>query len=654
MRSHYCGKISEVLLGQAVSLCGWVDTTRDHGGVIFVDLRDREGLVQVVFNPEHKAIFEVAQTLRHEFVIQVKGEVCQRPEGTENNSLISGKVEIIAAELSILNTATNLPFQLDDEKVNEATRLEYRFLDLRRPKVSQRFVMRSRICQAIRDSLNEKGFLDIETPFLTKATPEGARDYVVPSRVNPGHFYALPQSPQIFKQLLMMSGFDRYYQITRCFRDEDLRADRQPEFTQLDLEMSFIEEKDVQALSEDIIRSLFKTFLSVDLPNPFPRMTYQEAMSQYGSDKPDLRIPLILVDLDEMLKDVDFKVFSEAANAPDSRVAALLLPKGAKLSRKEIDGYTDFVKIYGAGGLAYIKVNDRSKGKEGLQSPIVKFLPEEVLETLLEKVQANTDDIIFFGAGHANMVNESLGALRIKLGHDLNLLEESWRPLWVVDFPLVEWNADTHRWNPLHHPFTAPLADTPEALLKSPGNCLSRAYDMVLNGSELGGGSIRIHNKEMQLALFHLLDISEIEAEEKFGHLLKGLTLGCPPHGGIAFGIDRIVMIMLGQSNIREVIPFPKTQTGHCLLTDAPAEVAPQYLLDELQLLVFEDLMDEEELRKLKSGELEKLALQVLQDMKKLEQLGHKDIQKLEQLVLRRLIDLNLLKKRKNPLQEKK
>lgn len=586
MRSHYCGKVNEKNLNETVSLCGWVDTARDHGGVIFVDLRDREGVVQVVFHPEQKALFDLAQTLRNEFVIQAKGCVRLRPEGTENTGLYTGKIEVVAEDLTIFNGAFNLPFQLDDQKVSEAIRLEYRFLDLRRPKINAQFQLRSRICKAIRDYLDESNFLDIETPFLTKATPEGARDYLVPSRVNPGHFYALPQSPQLFKQLLMMAGFDRYYQIVRCFRDEDLRADRQPEFTQLDIEMSFVGEKEVQDLSEGLVRFLFKKFLSVELPDPFPRMTYEEAMSLYGSDKPDLRIPLTLVGLNDVFKCVDFKVFAEAANAPDGRVAALRFPKGGeKLTRKEIDDYTDFVKIYGAGGLAYIKVNDRSAGREGLQSPIVKFLPDDALEAMLDKVQAETGDMIFFGAGNARIVNESLGALRLKLGHDFNMLTSQWSPLWVVDFPLVEWDVDTHRWQSLHHPFTAPKTDSPEDLLKNPAKCLSRAYDMVINGSELGGGSIRIHDKKMQLSLFHLLNISEQEANEKFGHLLKALTLGCPPHGGIAFGIDRLVMIMMQLSSIREVIAFPKTQTGHCLLTDAPATVSAEQL-KELNLSV--------------------------------------------------------------------
>ncbi len=586
MRSHYCGEVNEEHIHEAVSLCGWVDTERDHGGVIFVDLRDREGVIQVVFHPEQKTLFDLAQTLRHEFVIQVEGKVRQRPAGTENPQLPTGKIEVVAETLKIWNTASNLPFQLDDKKVSESVRLEYRFLDLRRPKMNQHFMMRSKICKAIRDYLDQAGFLDIETPVLTKATPEGARDYLVPSRTNPGHFYALPQSPQLFKQLLMMSGFDRYYQIVRCFRDEDLRADRQPEFTQLDIEMSFVEEKEVQALSEGLIRFLFKSFLKVDLPDPFPRMTYEEAMSRYGSDKPDLRIPLTLVGLDEVLKCVDFKVFAEAANAPEGRVAALRLPKGGELlTRKEIDEYTHFVKIYGAGGLAYIKVNDRGAGKEGLQSPIVKFLPDVALEAILEKTQAQTGDMIFFGAGDHRMVNESLGALRLKLGHDFNLFTCDWSPLWVVDFPLVEWDAEVHRWQPLHHPFTAPNTENVETLLKNPGKCLSRAYDMVINGSELGGGSIRVHDKAVQLAIFHLLNISEQEAEEKFGHLLKALTLGCPPHGGIAFGVDRLMMIMMQLASIREVIAFPKTQTGHCLLTNAPTTVSPEQL-KELSLSV--------------------------------------------------------------------
>lgn len=582
MRSHYCGKINEKNLDQSVSLCGWVDTIRDHGGLIFINLRDRTGLVQVIFDPKQTALFKQAETLRNECVIQIQGTVCERPKGTQNATLYTGKIEVLAENINILNMATNLPFQLDDLKISEAVRLEYRFLDLRRPKINQQFVMRSKVCKAIRDYLDSSDFLEIETPFLTKATPEGARDYLVPSRVNPAHFYALPQSPQLFKQLLMVGGFDRYYQIVRCFRDEDLRADRQPEFTQLDLEMSFIEEKEIQDLTEGLLRFLFKTFLSVDLPDPFPRMTYFEAMSRYGSDKPDLRIPLFLVGLDDVLNCTDFKVFSESANAPDSRVAAIRFPKGGEiLTRKEIDDYTNFVKLFGAAGLAYIKVNDRKAGREGLQSPIVKFLKDDELEAILEKTEAQSGDILFFGAGNTKMVNESLGALRLKLGHDFNLLVQDWCPLWVVDFPLVEWDVETHRWQSLHHPFTSPKTLNVQGLLENPAESLSRAYDVVLNGSEIGGGSIRIHDKEVQLAMFHLLNISEQEAYEKFGHLLKALTLGCPPHGGIALGIDRLIMIMLKLPSIREVIAFPKTQTGHCPLTNAPAEVS----LDQLKEL---------------------------------------------------------------------
>lgn len=578
MRSHYCNEINSSLIDTTTTLCGWVHRRRDHGGLVFIDLRDREGIVQVVCAPEQSEAFELAQTLRNEFVVQIKGTVRPRPEGTINSELSSGEVEVVAETLTILNKATALPFNIDAyQEVGEETRLRYRFLDLRRPEMAKRLTVRSHVSRFFRGFLDDRGFMDIETPILTKATPEGARDYLVPSRTHPGHFFALPQSPQIFKQLLMASGFDRYYQIVRCFRDEDLRADRQPEFTQLDIEMSFVNEETIQKTMEEMIRQLFTTVLSVDLPSTFPQITYKDSLLRYGTDRPDLRIPLELVEIKDLMKDVEFKVFNSPANDPNGRVTALRLPKGSDLSRKMIDDYTKFVSIYGAKGLAYIKVIDKAAGKEGLQSPILKFIPEDTITAILERTQAENGDIIFFGADKAKVVTEALGALRSKLGEDLDLYTSLWQPVWVVDFPMFE-REGPGAWQALHHPFTAPKEDGVDALKADPGQSLSRAYDMVLNGSEIGGGSIRISNIDIQYAALELLGISNEQAEEQFGHLLSALKLGCPPHGGIAFGIDRIVMLMTGASSIRDVIAFPKTQTAQCPLTNAPARVSPGQL----------------------------------------------------------------------------
>ena len=578
MRSLYCGEVNESLLDQEVTLAGWVNRRRDHGGVIFVDLRDREGLVQVVFDPDRADTFATAERVRNEYVLQVKGLVRRRPAGTENPELATGQVEVLGRELTILNASETPPFQLDDDSVSEEHRLRYRYLDLRRPLMQQRLRLRSRVNRFLRNCLDDQGFLEIETPILTKATPEGARDYLVPSRTHPGSFFALPQSPQLFKQLLMMSGMDRYYQIVRCFRDEDLRADRQPEFTQLDIETSFLDEDELMGLMEDMMRGLFKDTLGVELPKPFPRMDYDEAMQRYGSDKPDLRIPLELVDVGDLMRGVEFKVFSGPACDPHGRVAALRLPRGCELSRKEIDDYTAFVAIYGAKGLAYIKVNDLAAGREGLQSPILKFLPDEVVSAILARTGAQTGDLVFFGADQARVVNEALGALRIRLGHDRGLLQGDWAPLWVVDFPMFEWDEGAKRWVSLHHPFTAPRESDLGLLDADPAACKSRAYDMVLNGTELGGGSMRIHRSDIQTRVFELLGISDAEAKEKFGFLLTALQYGCPPHGGIAFGMDRLVMLMTGASSIREVMAFPKTQTAACLLTQAPSEVGEAQL----------------------------------------------------------------------------
>ncbi|MDX1605303.1 MAG: aspartate--tRNA ligase [Candidatus Competibacterales bacterium] len=578
MRSHYCGHITEQLLEQTVTVCGWVHRRRDHGGVIFIDLRDREGLVQVVIDPDTPEAFADAERVRGEYVLRITGRVRSRPAGTENPALPTGQVEILTRELEILNRAETIPFQLDDDDVSEELRLRYRYLDLRRPEMQQRLWLRARLTGAIRRFMDERGFLDIETPMLTRATPEGARDYLVPSRTHPGCFFALPQSPQLFKQLLMMAGYDRYYQIVRCFRDEDLRADRQPEFTQLDVETSFLDEAAITGLMEELMRTLFREVLDVELPDPFPRMAYREAMERFGSDKPDLRIPLELTELSDLMREVDFKVFSGPALDPNGRVAALRLPGGGRLTRKEIDVYTAFVGRYGAKGLAYIKVNDRAAGRGGLQSPIVKFLPDAVLEQILVRTGAVDGDLVFFGADSRHVVDHALGALRVQLGQDLGLVREGWAPLWVVEFPMFEWDEREHHWTALHHPFTAPSDDDPERLLADPGASLSRAYDMVLNGFEIGGGSVRIHRQEMQQAVFEILGIGAEEARAKFGFLLDALRYGCPPHGGIAFGLDRLAMLMAGARSIRDVMAFPKTQTAACLMTQAPAEVGEAQL----------------------------------------------------------------------------
>ena len=577
MRSHYCGQVDQSMIGKQVSVCGWVHRRRDHGGVIFVDLRDREGLLQVVFDPDRADIFAAAERIRSEYVLAVRGKVRERPEGTINPNMATGHVEVLAQDLEVLNRAETPPFH-HDEQANEELRLKYRYLDLRRDNMLGNLRLRHRVTRAMRDYLDAAGFVDVETPMLTRATPEGARDYIVPSRTHPGKFFALPQSPQLFKQLLMMSGLDRYYQIVRCFRDEDLRADRQPEFTQLDIEMSFVNEEIVTGEMESLVRHVFKAVLDVDLPDPFPRMSYADAMQRFGSDKPDLRIDLELIEVSDILADVEFKVFAGPASDPEGRVAALCLPGGAALSRKELDDYGDFVGRYDAKGLAYIKVNDAGAGREGLQSPILKFLPDTAVAAILERTGAASGDVIFFGADKARIVNEALGALRVKLGEDRGLIREGWAPLWVVDFPMFERASQAARWTALHHPFTAPAVDDASALRADPGNALSRAYDMVLNGSEIGGGSIRIHDQDMQSAVFDLLDISPDEAEEKFGFLLRALQFGAPPHGGIAFGLDRVVMLMAGAESIRDVIAFPKTQTAHDPLTNAPGEVSAEQL----------------------------------------------------------------------------
>jgi len=578
MRSHRCGEVTEHHLNQEVDLCGWVHRRRDHGGVIFIDLRDREGLVQVVFDPDYAEAFALAETVRSEFVLKIRGKVRPRPAGTENANLTTGRIEVLANSLEILNRSETPPFPLESEvEVSEETRLRYRYIDLRRPLMQQRMRLRRDITRHLRNFMDDNGFYEIETPFLTKATPEGARDYLVPSRTHPNHFFALPQSPQLYKQLLMISGMDRYYQVVRCFRDEDLRADRQPEFTQLDIETSFMDEQAITDLNEEMIRELFKKSLGVDLPNPFPRLTYAEAMRRFGSDKPDLRIPLELVDVADLLSDIEFKVFAGPAKDPNGRVVALRLPNGAELSRKEIDDLTQYVSIYGAKGLAYIKVTDRAAGIEGLQSPIVKFLPESAVLEILDRVGAQTGDLVFFGADKAKIVNESMGALRLKVGHDRGLAQGEWAPLWVVDFPMFEWDEKDNRWFALHHPFTAPKC-TLEELKNDPGAAISRAYDMVLNGTEIGGGSVRIHQTEMQDAVFKLLGIGDEEAQQKFGFLLNALKYGAPPHGGIAFGMDRLVMLMSGATSIREVKAFPKTQSAWCPMIDAPAEVTDHQL----------------------------------------------------------------------------
>ena len=583
MRTDYCGLVTEAQLGQTVSLCGWVHRRRDHGGVIFIDLRDREGLVQVVCDPDRAEVFKTAESVRNEYCLRVTGIVRNRPEGTSNANLGSGKIEVLCHELEVLNASVTPPFQLDDDNLSETTRLTHRVLDLRRPQMQNNLRLRYKVTMEVRKYLDALGFIDIETPMLTKSTPEGARDYLVPSRVNAGNFFALPQSPQLFKQLLMVANFDRYYQITKCFRDEDLRADRQPEFTQIDCETSFLTEQEIRDLFEDMIRVVFKNTLNIDLPNPFPVMDFATAMGLYGSDKPDMRVKLAFTDLTDVMKDVDFKVFSGAANMPNGRVVGLLVPGGGAMPRSEIDAYTQFVAIYGAKGLAYIKVNEKAKGRDGLQSPIVKNLHDAALAQIIELTNAQDGDLIFFGADKAKVVNDAIGALRVKIGHSdfgkkAGLFDDVWKPLWVVDFPMFEHDEEADRWTATHHPFTAPKDGHEDMLESNPGACIAKAYDMVLNGWELGGGSIRIHREEVQSKVFRALKIDAEEAQLKFGFLLDALQYGAPPYGGLAFGLDRIVTMMTGSDSIRDVIAFPKTQRAQCLLTQAPSEV------DEKQL----------------------------------------------------------------------
>ena len=578
MRTHYCGELNSGHIGQEIELCGWVHRRRDHGGVIFLDLRDRAGLAQIVFDPDRAESFAIADSVRNEFVIKITGKVRHRPEGTINSDLTTGEIEILGHTIEILNKSKTPPIQIDDEHVHDDIKLRYRYIDLRRSLMQKNLRLRAKIVKELRAFLDNKGFLDIETPMLTKATPEGARDYLVPSRTQPGNFFALPQSPQLFKQLLMIAGMDRYYQIARCFRDEDLRADRQPEFTQLDIETSFLNEDDITSLMEEMIDLLFKKVLDIKLPSPFPRMSYQEAMNRYGSDRPDIRNPLELINVGDLMKTVDFKVFSGPANMEDGRVAALNVPGGSSLTRKEIDDYTTYVSQFGAKGLAYIKVNDVALGREGLQSPILKFLPDDVVKNIIERTKTMSGDLIFFGADKTKIVNDALGSLRSKLGHDLNLLKDKWAPVWIIDFPMFEYNKKEKRWESLHHPFTSPNTDDIESIKKDPGGAISRAYDLVINGIELGGGSIRIHDAEMQKAVLDLLGIGKEEAQEKFGFLIDALGFGCPPHGGIAFGLDRTVMLMTESESIRDVIAFPKTQTAGCLLTSAPASVSTKQL----------------------------------------------------------------------------
>ncbi len=573
LRNTLCGELTAAAVDQEVRLCGWVQRRRDHGGVIFIDLRDRSGMVQVVFDPDRAEQFALAETVRNEYVLQISGRVRSRPDGTRNADLPTGEIEVLGLELVVLNSSEPLPFQIDDPDTSEAVRLRYRYLDLRSERMQRNLRLRHQFIRAVRQYLDQRDFVEMETPVLTRSTPEGARDYLVPSRVHPGQFFALPQSPQLFKQLLMISGFERYYQIARCFRDEDLRADRQPEFTQLDIEMSFIDESAIIELMEGMIRTVFAETLSINLPDPFPRLTYAEAVRRFGTDRPDLRIPLELVDVADLMQDVEFKVFSTPARSNGCRVAVLRVPGGGALSRQQIDGYTDLVKQFGAGGLAYIKVNQIDQGPEGLQSPILKFMPEAVVQEVLNRCGATDGDILFFGADHTRVVNDALSALRIRLGHDLGLVEDGWQPMWVVEFPLLEEDPEAGRWVSLHHPFTAPHPDDLSAMASDPGNVRSRAYDMVLNGTEIGGGSIRIHQSEVQQQVFSALGFDEQEAKARFGFLLDALRFGAPPHGGIAFGIDRIVSMVAGEDSIRDVIAFPKTQRASCLLTEAPGDV---------------------------------------------------------------------------------
>lgn len=580
MRTHYCGELNRSHIDQQVTLCGWAHRRRDHGGVIFIDLRDNKGLAQIVIDPDTAEAFKIAESIRNEYVLKITCKVRMRPEGTVNKNLPTGEVEMLASDVEILNASLTPPFMLDDDSITESIRLENRFVDLRREQMQKNMRLRYDISKNIRNYLDKENFIEIETPILTRSTPEGARDYLVPSRVHHGDFFALPQSPQLFKQILMVSGFDRYFQIAKCFRDEDLRADRQPEFTQVDIEASFVDEQEIMSIAENMTREMFKKVMDENLPESFPIMTYQEAMQRFGSDKPDLRVNLELIELTEDMKGVEFKVFSSAANMQNGRVAALRIPKGAELSRSEIDAYTEFVKIYGAKGLAYIKINDKNLlNDEGLQSPIVKNIHTEALKAIIEKTSAENGDIIFFGADKKNIVNEALGALREKIGHDKNhLSQEKWTPLWVIDFPMFDYDDEGERWNALHHPFTAPKDGHEVLLEKDPGNCLSKAYDMVINGWEVGGGSIRIHDQSVQSKVFTALDISKDEATEKFGFLLEALQYGAPPHGGLAFGLDRLATLLAGAESIRDVIAFPKTQKAQCLMTSSPNSVGEKQL----------------------------------------------------------------------------